>query len=129
LTIGLGAYFNYVYIPQQKKAQRIDQLKKAGLSEEQALSFNNRYEKFAQDTWFTSSYNQTVLDFVKYYGLNPTQAEGAFNVFQTFKGANEFLSFATDNGYDGLRFLRDCRKYAGEFSYILPLYSANSTPL
>jgi hypothetical protein len=42
LTIGLGAYFNYVYIPQQKKAQRIDKLKKAGLSEEQALSFNNR---------------------------------------------------------------------------------------
>ena len=128
LALMLTTLFGAYQIPQMKRNQRIEQLKReARLSEEQALSFDNKYGKFAQDNWFTSSYNQTIVDFGRYYGLNSTQADEAFNVFQSFKRANEFLSFVTNNGYDGLRFLRDCRKYVGEFSYILPVYSMNST--
>ena len=39
----LGAYFNF-YVPQQKRSQRLQQLIQAGLTEDQASSFESIFQ-------------------------------------------------------------------------------------
>ncbi|MEM3605957.1 MAG: hypothetical protein QXQ04_09310 [Candidatus Bathyarchaeia archaeon] len=116
-----------IYIPMEKKNQRISQLKSLGLTEEQAHSFDSIFSRYADDSFFNSNYNQTALDFARYYGLNPVQAQKAFDVYKSFMKANEFLSFTNTNGYDGLRFLQECPEFAEDYQIVLPIYSINST--
>jgi len=123
----LGAYLTHFYIPQQKKSQRIAQLKKVGLTEKQAISFDDEYSKYAKEDFFNSAYNQTVLDFARHYKLNPIQAERTLTVFKNFKEANNFLSFVDNNGYKGLNFLNEYPQFAKDYQIALPFYSTNST--
>ncbi|MBS7657433.1 hypothetical protein KEJ33_05870, partial [Candidatus Bathyarchaeota archaeon] len=54
-------FFFAYYVPAQKKNHRLTQLRMAGLTEEQAQSFDDDYGKYAKEDWLSSAYNQTVL--------------------------------------------------------------------
>jgi len=123
-AIGL---LNYYYLPFQKGSQRIAQLKRAGLTEEQAISFDDEYSKYAEETFFNSAYNRTVLIFAGHYKVNPAQAEKALSIFKNFEQANDFLFFADNNGYDGLSFLKDYPQLAKDYQVALSFYSVNSS--
>lgn len=84
-----GSYF----IPQEKKRQRIDQLKGVGLTDGHALSFDGNYSKYANDGWVSSSYNQTILNFARHYSLNPDLASKLFNIHSNFRWSNELFDF------------------------------------
>ena len=86
-------------VPWMKRNQRINQLKEAGLTDEQAAGFDSTYSRYAQDsmwvlTFLSSIYNQTVLYFVGYYGNNQSLAREIFNDYDNFGQANNFLSIA-----------------------------------
>jgi len=128
LAVALGAYYSSVLLPQQKKAQRIEQLKKIGLTEEQALYFDNIFSKYANEDWLSSTYNKTITDFAIFYGKNQKLAEKTFNMLRNFKISNSFLASAIDKPH-AISFLE---KYpylikTSNFEYPLELYSKNST--
>ncbi|MEM2823990.1 MAG: hypothetical protein QXF69_07785, partial [Thermofilaceae archaeon] len=128
LAVALGAYYSSVLLPQQKKAQRIEQLKKIGLTEEQALYFDNIFSKYANEDWLSSTYNKTITDFAIFYGKNQKLAEKTFNMLRNFKISNSFLASAIDKPH-AISFLE---KYSSliktsNFEYPLELYSKNST--
>ncbi|MEM2375350.1 MAG: hypothetical protein QXH19_03630, partial [Candidatus Bathyarchaeia archaeon] len=128
LAATLGAYYSLVLLPQQKKAQRIEQLKKIGLTEEQALSFDNLFSKYANEDWFSSTYNKTIVDFASFYGKNQELAEKTFNMFRDFKISNNFLASAIDKPH-AISFLEKYQSLikTSNFEYPLELYSKNST--
>lgn len=135
LTLGIlgsaaivGAYLNSVYIPQQKEAQRISQLKGVGLTDEQALSFDSIFSKYADSTYFTSIYNQTILNLAKFYGKDPILTQESFKLLNNFKHANDFLSVAIDKT-SSLDFVKKYPDLIKSFNYQYPLelYSKNST--
>jgi len=133
LTLGLlgataaFALFNSYYIPLHKKNQRIAQLKKIGLSDEQAYSFDSMFSKYADNTQFSSTYNQTILDFAGYYKINPELAKKVFNANPEFNNSIRFLSFAMDKN-NSLRFVE---KYPdlikGSYEFPMELHAKNST--
>ncbi|MCD6491235.1 MAG: hypothetical protein J7K59_02960, partial [Candidatus Korarchaeota archaeon] len=133
LTLGLlgataaFALFNYYYIPLHKKNQRIAQLKKLGLTDEQAYSFDSIFSKYADDKQFSSSYNQTILDFAGYYKINPELAKKVFNIYSEFNNSINFFSFAIDKD----KSLRFVEKYPdlikGKYEIPMELHAKNST--
>jgi len=86
-------------VPWMKRNQRINQLKEAGLTDEQAAGFDSTYSRYAQDsmwvlTFLSSIYNQTVLYFAGCYGNNQSLAREIFNDYDNFGQADNFLSIA-----------------------------------
>jgi len=115
----LGAYLTQVYIPQQKRNQRMAQLKEVGLSEDQPSSFDDSYSRYAQDDWLNSAYNQTILNFAKAGAGNQLLADEGFDAFENFKDPIDFIKFVNRTGYDGLSLLQKYPQLARE---VLPLY-------
>ncbi|MBS7615541.1 hypothetical protein KEJ18_07445 [Candidatus Bathyarchaeota archaeon] len=86
-------FFFAYYVPTQKRSQRLTHLREAGLTEEQAQSFDGNYSRYAQEDWFNSAYNQTLLDFARHYKLNPDLANKLFSIRPNFRWSNELLAF------------------------------------
>ncbi|MBS7657085.1 hypothetical protein KEJ33_04090, partial [Candidatus Bathyarchaeota archaeon] len=128
LVLLVAASMVYAYlVPWHKKNQRISQLRMAGLTEEQAQSFDDDYGKYAKEDWLSSAYNQTVLDFAEAWAGNVQLAEKSLSTFKTFENALSFMGFANVNGYDGLGFLNEYPRFAWDYQLALPFYSANAS--
>ena len=80
LFLGIGAYYNFVHLPEQRKAP----YKQAGLTDEQASNFISKHSQ--------QNGNSTWVDFAKEWVKNLALADTAFSAYGNLKDAINLLS-------------------------------------
>ncbi|MEM5830506.1 MAG: hypothetical protein QW409_01115 [Candidatus Aenigmatarchaeota archaeon] len=104
--------------------ERIDQLKGIGLSDELAKKFDKEFQKYA----INNKYNQTHLEFAKFFSENPDLASYIFSLFKDFNKSNNVLHDIIDkpNSLEFVKQYPDLIK-SKKYQNALELYSRNST--
>ena len=111
-----GAYNKFVYEPNMI---REPYRKVEGSTEEKINEFFRAHPDYVG--------KDKSVDFFRYWLENPELADKTDGAFANLSQNLFFLNYTKSNGYNGLGFLNEYPRLAGQYQTILPPYSANST--